>query len=500
VTISAATTFRISTRVVLAFVFVARLAAQDDVTTHNAPSAYGGAYITGPASNPLSFLNGPAYRTYASTARYDFPDFRPASRLDDRLPGWVRFGVEERLRIEGFCGGGPNRKDSGYTLLRQRYQLNIEPVSWLKLVAQAQDARSFFQQPPYGPPNQSRWDLKLAYAEIGDPEEQWYSLRVGRQLLNFNNTILADSQWRNQGRSYDAVVLNLHFDRVRAGVFAASVVNPLASGLSHHLEGNNIYGIYGNVDGIVPASSFEPFVLWRVAPAVAVEGAGNLRTGRLDEKAVGLRFKGRALGELDYSLEVIAERGSAGPDNLTAYGATGGAGYRFDHLPWHPRYFAQADYASGDKDPTDGHRGTFDTMYPTAHDRFGIMDQFAWQNIVAVRSGVTVEPHRRWSVTGQYLDFWLASESDALYNSSGIVVWRDLNGRSGRHIGEEIDVYSWYELNRHVNIGGGFGHIFPGGFLANAKAVPTYNYTYFGVNFKDDGGCATQKWVTCSAP
>ena len=38
------------------------------------------------------------------------------------------------------------------------------------------------------------------------PEKHWISLRVGRQLINYNNTIIANSEWRNQGRSYDAVV------------------------------------------------------------------------------------------------------------------------------------------------------------------------------------------------------------------------------------------------------------------------------------------------------
>ena len=37
------------------------LAAQDDITTQNATSGYNGAFITGPASNPLSFLNGAAF-------------------------------------------------------------------------------------------------------------------------------------------------------------------------------------------------------------------------------------------------------------------------------------------------------------------------------------------------------------------------------------------------------------------------------------------------------
>ena len=57
--------------------------AQDDVTTRNGSSAYNGAFITGPANNPLSFLNGYAYRTFASQSLYLLPDFAPARLLDD---------------------------------------------------------------------------------------------------------------------------------------------------------------------------------------------------------------------------------------------------------------------------------------------------------------------------------------------------------------------------------------------------------------------------------
>ena len=76
--------------------------AQDDVTTQHAASAYAGGYITGPASNPLSFLNGPAYRTFGSNSPYDFPDFAPASQLNQQLPKWIRFAWEERFRYEGY--------------------------------------------------------------------------------------------------------------------------------------------------------------------------------------------------------------------------------------------------------------------------------------------------------------------------------------------------------------------------------------------------------------
>src|ERR1700685_462753 len=73
-------------------------AAPDDATSRNGSSGYNGSYITGPASNPLSFLNGPAFRTTGENTPYDFPDFAPMTALDSRLPAWISFGLEERLR------------------------------------------------------------------------------------------------------------------------------------------------------------------------------------------------------------------------------------------------------------------------------------------------------------------------------------------------------------------------------------------------------------------
>jgi hypothetical protein len=149
--------------------------------------------------------------------------------------------------------------------------------------------------------------------------------------------------------------------------------------------------------------------------------------------------------------------------------------------------FTQYDYASGDKHAHDEVHGTFDTMYPTAHDRFGISDQFGWQNIKAIRAGVTIEPHNRWTVTGQWLDFWLASATDSLYNTSGGSIVRNANGTAGNHIGQEVDAYTWYEINRHVNLGVGFGHILPGQYLTLMEKGPTFTYPYFALNFKDAG-------------
>lgn len=436
------------------------------------------------ADTVLSPLGGYGTAPPPAAGPYDLPDFAPVTHLNRELPRWIQFGLEERFRFENPMGVGfkPHNSDA-YFLNRFRFGATLQPTGWLRVVAQLQDARPLLQTPPIGPPNEVTWDLKQAYVELGSSESSPVSIRVGRQIIDYNSTIFGNSDWRNQARSYDAAVMNIHVDRYRLGIFAASVVNPTDAGISHHLEGNNVYGLYGGIERVVPKSVLEPFVLWRVAPSVAVETTAKTKTGRLNEQAVGFRLRGAEIHHFDYRAEVIGEVGSAGTNHIGAWGTTLGAAYTFTSLRGVPRFFGGYDYGSGDKNPADGRHGTFDLMYPNAHDRLGIADQFGWQNIVSYRGGVNVRVHRRLSLVGQYLDFSLANARDGIYNISGGLIARDKTGKSGTHVGESFETYAWYELNRRVSLGAGIAHIFPGTFLALNTKGAAYTYPYVVVNF-----------------
>jgi len=485
-----------SSAVLFLFVIVAGspLAAQDDITTQNATSAYNGAYLTGPEANPLSFLNGAAWRTTGNPAPYDFHDFAPATYVDQKLPKWIDLQAEERFRYEGYSNSSFKAKvDDSYLLNRFRFQVDVRTPSWLRVTAQVQDARAGFQNPPIGPPNTVRWDLKKAYVEIGAPDKHWFNLRVGRQLINYNNTIIANSEWRNQARSYDAAVLNLNAKREHLGLFAASAIVPQANGVTPHQEGNNIYGAYGRIDDFLGShsnlknSSLEPFFLWRVQPKEVVEPAVAKTTAKENEKAFGVRFKAQAHMALDYGGEVILETGKVGAQSIRAAAVQAGAAYQFLNAAAKPRVFTQYDYATGNSNPAhNATHTTFDTIYPTAHDRLGITDLFGWQNIESVRAGATVEPHRRLSLTVQGLDDWAADALDSIYNTSGSAIVTNKTDH-GRHLGAEIDGYSWYEINKHFNLGGGIGYFGAGEFLTNVTTSHSYTYYYFALNFKDNG-------------
>jgi len=82
-----------------------------------------------------------------------------------------------------------------------------------------------------------------------------------------------------------------------------------------------------------------------------------------------------------------------------------------------PRLFAEYSFGSGDRNPNDGSRGTFDQLFPNIHGHNGLADQIAWQNLKEVRAGAgfVLRPH--WIIAATYNDWWLANAADAFYNS-----------------------------------------------------------------------------------
>src|SRR5439155_13756109 len=131
---------------------------------------------------------------------------------------------------------------------------------------------------------------------------------------------------------------------------------------------------------------------------------------------------------------------------LRTISSASSAGYTFSSSRHKPRVFAKYDFASGDRAPRDGVRGTFDQLCPNNHDQHGLADQVAWQNLKSIRAGMRLSIRPSWMLSGAYNDWWLASATDGFYGASGAIVARDPSGRSGAHIGREYDVQSSYRL------------------------------------------------------
>ena len=413
------------------------------------------------------------------------PGSLPTDTLNRTLPGWIRFSGDERLRLEGFSGGGfkPGNDDL-YLLNRFRFSMTLRPVwcGWCKIVAQTQDARVWGDNLPPGPPHQHTWDLRQAYAELGDPDTNPVALRVGRQEISLGGERLVGiSQWQNVGRTFDAARLLLHYRKLRLTAFSASVVVLRDGQIGSADAGNNLHGLYGSIADWIPNSTLEPYFMWRLQPKVKSE----LGTpGHLDMKVSGARWLGKARA-FDYNTSIVIERGGVVTDRVDAWAGHWLLGYSFPKMPASPRLVAEYNYATGDGNPHDGRVNTFQLLYPTAHDRHGLSDQVGWRNIHHLRGTVEMKPHPKWTLTPSYNWFWLADARDALYNSQGnAVVARVPDGSAGRWVGQELDVLAQYSVSGATQIGAGFAHLFPGTFLRRAKPGSAYNYPYLQIGTK----------------
>lgn len=441
-------------------------------------------YVVGTLICSLCFLGFAASNLYGRQAAAAAP--RPAApqstRLSDRinpeLPRWFRFSGEYRMRFEGIGGAGygPDAADA-YVLSRVRVNTTFIPVSWLKVQLQGQDAQAMARNAkPDAPPFEDTFDLRQAYVELGNVETSKLGVRAGRQELVFGEQrLLGHLNWTNTSRSFDAVRASYRGKDYRIDAFAASVVNLREGDFNKRTGGNNLHGVYGSFSALIPKATVEPYVFWRLSRGLRSEAGA---AGKLDFKTTGFRWVGKLPAGLDYGAEVARQTGSLSTDEVSAWAGHWILGYTIAKAKYTPRLVAEYNYASGDSDPTDGRRGTFDQLYPTGHDKLGLSDQVGWRNVHDVRSGVEMKLSAKLTMSASYHSWWLAESRDGLYNASGALVARVANGSAGRHIGHEADFQAVYAVNGQMQIGGGYAHVFPGTFLRNATPGKTFQIPY----------------------
>ena len=254
----------------------------------------------------------------------------PITKLNEFLPHWLQFGGQFRDRLESQDGLGYAPVNDVYDLTQLRIGVYIQPTSWLKLVGVTQDSRVFFNHHvATASPYQNIWDIREAYVELGSSNEGWIDLVGGRQMFSFGDErVIGPSDWLNMGRTFDTVRADIHHSGVNISIFAASVIYAIDGQIDHHIEGNNIYGIYSSFAHLLRHATVEPYLLWRVAPSLAelpeTEGRGHL-----NEVTGGARVAGTLPDNFDYDVEMNKQTGSLGADTIDAWAGHWNAGYTF---------------------------------------------------------------------------------------------------------------------------------------------------------------------------
>ena len=411
----------------------------------------------------------------AATPRPPFPN-----RANDVLPAWLRVRAEFRERVEGFANGGfVDTRDDLYYLSRIRLNATLTGKS-IGAVVQVHDARVGDKSiGPTGAPFKAAFDLRQGFVDLGHAKTPLVA-RLGRQELAFGDQrLVGHANWLNSGRTFDAARLTVKTKPAHIDLFAASVVRILDDEFDKSGNGNRFAGAYVSAPQVIPQATAEPYLFWRRDTNQRAE-SGALDS--LQQVTTGARFVGRLPARLDYNLETVLQRGSLGPDAIRAWAGHWQLRETFSGAVT-PRLTAEYNFASGDADPTDGIRGTFDQLYPTAHDKYGLADQVGWRNIHHVRIGFDITPIKATPVIVGYHAYWLAEARDALYAASGAPLARVPAGAASTRVGQEIDLQVSRPLTPYLALSAGYAHLFPGPFLNEATPGKSYSGSFVMVTY-----------------
>ena len=430
--------------------------------------------------------------------------------------GRIILDIEDRVRLEirennrDFHAGSSNHEitDDAWLLNRFRLGLAFTPVSWLKLYGQTQDSREAFSERPNvpglnGADGDDQWDLRQAYIAFGDLKQFPIQVTVGRQAITYGDArLVADSKWGNFGRTFDAVRIRFEQPHFWIEGFFMRPVQIERGQFNESDSADNFGGAYFSTDWLSFQAS-DLYVFYRdkrdnqpdLSPTNTIDPQGSWNGPAARFVTIGARFKStpKELGPWDYSGEFVYENGDLWQTdrnskrfNLSAFALAVSGGYTFKDCLWTPRVGFEYDFASGDNDPNDSDSHSFQNLFPSNHDKYGLMDEFGWRNLHDLRFQVSAKPSKKVDLEFHYHVLWLANTDDFWFRNNGISTLRTKtpDGRDVRTIGannfagHEIDFVVGVEPIPHVKVSTGYSHFFAGPYLADTGPSDDADFGY----------------------
>ena len=380
---------------------------------------------------------------------------------------------------------GDDVQDIGW--LRTALRADADITDDLRARVEIRDSRYFGQEPATTAQLQSPGsglDLKEGWFEADDLFGIRTKMRAGRQVLSYGDQrLVGEFDWHTYGRSFDGVLLTRTYDNTKVDVFATRIVERGNGAVIPGVDNDDreLFGIYTMTPKALHHSDLDVYVLLLNDRMSMVGEAGGM--GNTHLFTAGFRLAG-VKDNLDWGGEAALQRGHFAGDPASAWAAHARVGYTMSDTRWTPRIGFEWDLATGDTDPTDGTNRSFQTLFPTNHGHYGILDAMAWQNMQAFRATASLKPHRDWTVTADWWRLYLDETEDAWYSASGAPIRPGIPGAS-RYLGTEIDLVFTWKASDHMKVAFGGAQFFDGPFVraGGDASDTTWVYVRFTVTF-----------------
>ncbi|MBL1215868.1 MAG: hypothetical protein D8M59_00050 [Planctomycetes bacterium] len=386
--------------------------------------------------------------------------------INDEGDVWLSFGGQVRFRAEGFgnfnFGTPTNDDDSFYFLHRYFLWGSLNVGENFRVFAQGKAASAEDRDLPGGRRGleADSIDLLDGFAEFTLPTDSGINimLRGGRmELLYGKQRLVSPLDWSNTRRSWDGGLVRVSGDNWTVDGFWTWFAPVQKYSFNDTDDHHEFFGVYATLENLCDAGvQMDAYWLGQ-----------DLDASDTDRYTVGTRFWG-ACGDsgINYEVEAGYQYGDMGTTDISAWFFASELSYTFADTAWTPWVAAGFDYASGDDNPGDGNSHTFNHLYPLGHAYLGFIDHVGRQNIMDLRLSAKVKPMDKLWIKADLHNFWLAENEDSLYNAGGAAI-RGGSATADSYVGTEIDLTAGYTFDHHLNLVGGYSHLFTGSFVSD---------------------------------
>jgi len=406
-------------------------------------------------------------------------------------PGSLDIGVNIRTRYEyldnfDVRGYGAELEDH-LLLLRTRLSLDYHFGKPAHVYVEMQDARYWLSDLdrdtfPASNPFHDENELRQAYFEWEKIAGSPAGFKAGRQSITYGDRrIFGPGEWGNVGRYWwDAAKLYCHTDPVKVDLLYGRQIVSDDSGFNDEHFPFEMAAAYAQFKQLTNRTfTFKPDVFYVGRYDTHGDLKGESGMGDEFRHTLGFRFDGRIGGDWDYYGTLAGQFGTYGEDDIATFGAVAGAGYTFSGS-WAPRLGIEFAYASGDDDPKDGTRGTFDNVYGAADAYYyGWMNVVCWMNLEDYQASFAVRPAKGQKLWVEYNYYRLAAAEDAWYYGNGKAMRRDATGQAGQDLGHEINLLWQWKVFKPLDVLAGYGCFLPGEFIRNTPGSDDPAHWFF---------------------
>ncbi len=417
---------------------------------------------------------------------------------------WLDVGLEHRFRYESRDNDFRRARDSidEPFLHRTRAYVAVknilDPLRFTLEVSDARRNHSQFTREDdtrdinYAEPLQAYLELYFKQTPLGKDDlgnDRPISVKAGRMAFEqLDRRLIARNEWRNSTNTFQGVRANIGQQKNdwSLELLALKPVQRFTTELDEVDHSQDFYGVIGDWRRWSEYVTISPYYLALKQDGGKVKfdanGKAALANTKIDREihTAGVRAYG-VVGKSgwDYDVNYAKQWGEqerrANNGNFIAdldhdaYAYNLEAGYTFNHA-WKPRLSASYGFASGDKNQTDTGNERFERLFGFARP-WSNNDYFQMENISAPKVRAEFEPQLSWlpglKVDTGYSWYRLDSDRDR-WNSANL---RDATGRSGKDVGEEVDVRARFPVNKYVSANIGYAHFWAGDFTKTTSQL-----------------------------